>query len=90
MKAFRGYFDFYDVLAEVESAGAKVRIAVSGGEATGVKGVGGETADRTRGDYGGSVGVFTLQGVKVGGAEADVKSLPRGAYIVKGKKVVKK
>ena len=37
----------------------------------------------------GSVGIFTLNGVRVG-TERDLSKLPKGVYVVKGRKVVKK
>ena len=78
MKAFRAYFEFADVLTNVEDGEyANVRF-VFGGEATGVKGVREGIADRTMPE-----GVYTLQGVKVEGT----KALPKGVYIVNGKKV---
>ena len=36
MKGFRGYFDFYDVLSEVEEAGARILVSVDEGETTGI------------------------------------------------------
>ena len=78
MKAFRAYFDFYDVLTEVDESYANVRFVFGEGEATGVRGVGEGIADRKTQE-----GVYTLQGVKMKGAE----TLPKGVYIVNGKKV---
>ncbi len=76
MKAFRAYFDFYDVLTEMDENYANVRFVFNGGEATGVKGVGEGVANR-------ATGVYTLQGVKMDGT----KTLPKGVYVVNGKKV---
>ena len=81
MKGFRAYFDFYDVLTEVDENYANVRFVFSEGETTGVRGVGDGIADHTARD-----GVYTLQGVKVDGAE----TLPKGVYVVDGKKVMVK
>ena len=83
MKGFRAYFDFYDVLTEVDENEnyANVRFVFSEGETTGVRGVGDGIADHTARD-----GVYTLQGVKVDGA----KTLPKGLYVVDGKKVMVK
>ena len=81
MKGFRAYFDFYDVLTEVDENYANVRFVFSEGETTGVRGVGDGIADHTARD-----GVYTLQGVKVDGA----KTLPKGLYVVDGKKVMVK
>ncbi len=78
-KAFRAYFELADVLAEVENDGngAKVRMTFPGEEATGIGGI---AAKQKK-------GVYTLQGVALG--EKDVKRLPRGIYVIDGKKVVK-
>ena len=75
MKAFRAYFNFDDILAEVESAEAKIRFVVDE-EPTAIEGI--ATADVT-GE------VFTLQGISLG--VQDVQSLPKGIYIIGGKKV---
>lgn len=76
-KAFRAYFEFYDVLTEVEEAEAKIRFVVDA-EATAIEGV------ESEGETGS--GVYTLQGVALGGIK-DVENLPRGVYIMDGKKV---
>ena len=76
MKAFRAYFDFDDdILAEVKSAEAKIRFVVDE-EPTAIEGI--ATPDVT-GE------VFTLQGISLG--VQDVQSLPKGIYIIGGKKV---
>ena len=75
MKAFRAYFNFDDILAEVESAEAKIRFVVDE-EPTAIEGI--ATPDVT-GE------VFTLQGISLG--VQDVQSLPKGIYIIGGKKV---
>ena len=83
MKAFRAYFDFYDVLTEVDENYANVRFVFGEGETTGVRdageGVGDGIAERS-----GLEGVYTLQGVKVDGT----KALPKGVYVVNGKKLI--
>lgn len=61
----------------VENAEARIRFVVDA-EATGIEGVASE------GETGS--GVYTLQGVALGGIK-DVESLPRGVYIMDGKKV---
>lgn len=80
MKAYRAYFDFSDVLTEVEYAEAKIRIIVNG-NATAIEsiGVNGEEPQ----------GVYTLQGVSLG-ENVDVDNLPKGVYVVNGKKVIVK
>ncbi len=79
MKAFRAYFEFADVLAEVEnsSSAANVRVTFVDESVTGISDI---AAKQKK-------GVYTLQGVALG--EKDVKKLPKGMYVVDGKKVVK-
>ena len=76
MKAFRAYFDFYDVLTDVEASGAKI-IFVVNDEVSDIVGV--SALDNVNGD------VFTVQGIRVG-KNIDMKHLPKGLYIVNGKK----
>lgn len=75
MKAFRAYFVLDDVLAEYDGALAKIRFVVDD-EPTAIEGI--ATADVT-GE------VFTLQGISLG--VQDVQALPKGIYIIGGKKV---
>jgi hypothetical protein len=76
MKAFRAYFDLGgDILAEYDGALAKIRFVVDE-EPTAIEGI--ATPDVT-GE------VFTLQGISLG--VQDVQSLPKGIYIIGGKKV---
>ena len=79
MKAFRAYFELYDVLAEAEnsSSAANVRVTFVDESVTGISDI---AAKQKK-------GVYTLQGVALG--EKDVKRLPKGMYVVDGKKVVK-
>ncbi len=79
MKAFRAYFDFVDVLTSLEDAGANISLSFDG--TTGIRDIAVD-AESTE-------GVYTLQGQYLG-RDVDVKSLPRGIYIVNGKKLVKK
>ena len=78
MKGFRCYFDFYDVLSEVDNmtAGAKISLSI-GDETTGVESV------ECRTDS--SEGWYTLDGIKLNG-----EPTKKGIYIYNGKKVVKK
>ena len=46
MKAFRGYFDFYDVLSEVESAEARISFAVAEDQPTAISNVKREADDK--------------------------------------------
>ncbi len=76
MKAYRAYFDFYDVLADVEGAESKISFVVDG-EATDIMGI---SAPRyVEGD------VYNVQGLHVG-KDVDMNRLPKGIYIVNGKK----
>ncbi len=79
-KAFRAYFDFSDVLAEFGSAQANIRFMVDA-EATEIGSIAAENVNNS--------GVYTLQGAALGNVK-DVKSLPKGIYIVNGKKVIVK
>ena len=80
MKAFRGYFDFYDVLTEVEEATAASRIFfVYNGGTTSIGEI--STPNVLQG------AVYNLNGQFMG-ADVDLKSLPKGIYMVDGKKVV--
>ena len=75
MKAFRAYFDFYDVLTEVEEAGAPVFISFGDEVSTGISESSREAV--------GSGRYYNLQGV-------EVVHPRKGLYIVNGKKVVLK
>ncbi len=76
MKAFRGYFDFSDIIEDMIDADVKVRIHIDG-EITDIK-----VVDERRL----TEGVYTLQGVYIG-KNVDSSKLPKGIYIVDGKKV---
>jgi len=81
MKAFRAYFDFYDVLTEVEN-GAAARITMSvGGETTGIGQISNLNPQ--------SSNLYDLQGRRVDNVQ-DVQSVKKGVYIRDGKKVVVK
>ncbi len=76
MKAYRAYFDFYDVLSDVEGAETKISFVVDG-EATDIVGI--SVPRCFEGD------VYNVQGLYVGKA-VDLNRLPKGIYIVNGKK----
>jgi hypothetical protein len=78
MKAFRAYFELFDVLTSVETVGAKIFINYDGNP-TSIEGV------RTVED--GNNDIYSVSGQYMG---KDAKRLQRGVYIVNGKKVVKK
>ena len=77
MKAFRGWFEFEDVLADVEAAGANIDFTFDG--TTGIR----EIREKSQAEG----AVYTLQGQYLG-KDIDLKKLPRGIYIVNGKKQV--
>ena len=77
MKAFRGWFEFEDVLAGVAADGSNIRFTFD--RTTGIQEI------RSQSMAEGSV--YTLQGQFVG-KDIDLKELPRGIYIVNGKKQV--
>ena len=72
MKAFRAYFDFDDVLAEVENASARITMAFDDSGTTGISTIGYKTND---GEY------YNLQGMPV-------EKPTRGLYIHNGRKVI--
>jgi hypothetical protein len=77
MKAFRGWFEFEDVLADVAAAGANIGFIFDG--TTGIR----EIREKSLAEG----AVYTLQGQYLG-KDIDLKKLPRGIYIVNGKKQV--
>lgn len=80
MKAYRAYFDFYDVLTEVEAAEAKIRFVIDD-EVTSIDGIP-SAADKMG-------AVYNLNGQLIG-FDVDVNSLPAGVYIKNGQKIVVK
>lgn len=76
VKAFRAWFELGAVLDKETDFGSKIRLVMND-EATGIVDV--ESEKRI------ADGVYTLQGVSLG--QKDVQSLPKGIYIVDGKKV---
>ena len=75
MKAFRGYFEFVDVLSDMANA----NISFSFDGTTGIR----EILNQSLSDG----AVYTIQGQLVG-KDIDLKKLPRGIYIINGKKQV--
>lgn len=78
MKAFRAYFDFNDVLSEVENASNSISL----------------TFEQTNGidqltQAPSMEGVYDLQGRKIQVDERKPESLKKGVYIINGKKVTK-
>lgn len=74
MKGYRAYFDFYDVLTEVENAGVKMFVNIDGEEETGIENV--NVNDNPNGT------IFDLSGRKLD------KTPQKGVYIVNGKKIL--
>ncbi|MBQ6062071.1 MAG: hypothetical protein IJK42_12450 [Prevotella sp.] len=79
MKAFRAYFELFDVLSSVENAGAKISFSI-GGTPTSIEGVSTKVEA-------GNDDIYSVSGMNVG---KNADRLQRGVYIVNGKKVVKK
>ena len=75
MKAFRAYFDFYDVLTDVDSANARVAFSFDDGDGT--------TGIREKEAHGQTGKTFSLQGLSV-------QHMKKGFYIRGGKKLIVK
>lgn len=71
-KAFRAYFWFKDVLADLNSAGSRITLQFNDDSTTGIRNLRGEETDAT---------IYDLQGRRV-------KKQSKGLYIVNNKKVV--
>lgn len=72
MKAYRAYFDFYDVLSSIETAGARIKIGFGDDAVSGIsRATNGRTTDT----------IFDLQG-------RQVNIRWRGLYIRNGKKLI--
>lgn len=79
IKAFRGWFELDAVLGQETDFGAKVRISINS-EPTYIEDI---QADQV------VDGVYNVQGMFIGD-KVDLKRLPKGIYIVNGKKVMVK
>lgn len=82
MKGFRAYFDFYDIISNKDtgiSTDDVKFIFTFDDEPTSIDGM--ASAEKIK-------GVYTVSGVKV--AEDSLEGLPKGVYIVNGKKVLVK
>ncbi|MBR5689679.1 MAG: hypothetical protein IKX17_04460, partial [Prevotella sp.] len=81
MKAFRAYFDFFDVLTSVEngSAGAKIGLVINDGETTSLN----EELRMKSEEFG--EGWYSIDGMKLNG-----EPKKKGIYIKDGRKVVVK
>lgn len=77
MKAYRGYFEFEDVLKSYYDDTSSAKIDFSFDEATGIKAVSNNESKKD---------VYTIDGIFVG--KGISKSLPKGVYIQNGRKFV--
>ena len=77
MKAFRAYFEFFDVLAEFDPEAAKIGFYVDG-DATSIDGIGTQRVVE---------GVYDLSGRKIQLENGGLNKLQKGVYIIDGKKV---
>ena len=83
MKAFRGYFTFNDVLSSINSASARLRMSIKDGEdnTTTIEEVDFLPISTGR--------VYSVSGTYMG-ENVDKNQLPKGVYIISGKKQVVK
>ena len=79
MKAYRAYFDFYDILTDVEDELGEAKIRMSFNDASGIESI------RQRGNSDGAV--YDLSGRRLSVSPVSTM-LPRGMYIINGKKVI--
>lgn len=77
-KAFRAYFEFYDVLTSVEESDTKIRYVIDD-ETTSLN-----TIRINDNNY----GVYSIMGQYLG-EEIDIQYLPKGIYLINGKAVLK-
>lgn len=77
MKAFRAYFDFDAVLPELESAASKIRL-VFDGWSTNINEL--STSNVQKGT------IYNMNGQLIG-TDIDINNLPKGVYMIDGKKV---
>lgn len=75
MMAYRGYFDFYDVLPEADTSGTRITMSIDGGEMTGITTGRANTETST---------IYDLQGRRVNGQPK------KGFYIINNKKTLVK
>ena len=82
MKAFRAYFDFYDVLTDKSAGESNAKISMFFDETTGIS----DINTKTKVD---SDAVYNINGQYVG-KNIDLNKLPKGVYIINGKKKIVK
>ena len=77
MKAYRAYFDFTDVLKDLNSASSRSMLSFENGTTRIQKVYNGKDTGK----------VYSISG-RYMGENVDMKSLPKGVYIVDGIKIV--
>ena len=82
MKAFRAYFDFYDELTDKSAGVSNAKISFFVDETTGIS----DIKSKTKVD---SDAVYNINGQYVG-KNIDMNTLPKGVYIINGKKKIVK
>ena len=82
MKAFRAYFDFYDELTDKSAGVSNAKISFFVDETTGIS----DIKSKTKVD---SDAVYNINGQYVG-KNIDSNTLPKGVYIINGKKKIVK
>ena len=82
MKAFRAYFDFYDKLTDKSAGVSNAKISMFFDETTGIS----DIKSKTKVD---SDAVYNINGQYVG-KNIDMNTLPKGVYIINGKKKIVK
>ncbi len=82
MKAFRAYFDFYDKLTDKSAGVSNAKISMFFDETTGIS----DINTKTKVD---SDAVYNINGQYVG-KNVDMNTLPKGVYIINGKKKIVK
>ena len=82
MKAFRAYFDFYDKLTDKSAGVSNAKISMFFDETTGIS----DIKSKTKVD---SDAVYNINGQYVG-KNIDLNKLPKGVYIINGKKKIVK
>lgn len=82
MKAFRAYFDFYDELTDKSAGVSNAKISFFVDETTGIS----DIKSKTKVD---SDAVYNINGQYVG-KNIDMNMLPKGVYIINGKKKIVK
>ena len=80
MKAFRGYFDFYEILSSIEDANAKIGFSFESLEEDSIRDS--VVSGRNEADV-----VYSINGILIG-KNVPANELPKGVYIRNGKKLV--